>query len=225
MTRFLSLTLLAGLVATVGSLSAQEAASPEARLRETLRATTLQLRSAQNDLSTAQAARDALAAEKTAVETELAKFQKQLVADRLDNDKTVAGQKAIVAAQAAELSATRAELEKTRASLAKVVDYARKTEAERNTLTSRVAQLETQAEDQIGRNVALYKLGNEILDRYAKFGLGQAIIAREPFIGTTRVKLENQVQDYGDKLRAERIKPHVAAPVDATAPASASANP
>jgi len=225
MTRFLSLTLLAGLVATVGSLSAQEAASPEARLRETLRSTTLQLRTSQNDLSTAQAARDALATEKTALETELAKFQKQLVADRLDNDKTVASQKAIVAGQAAELSATRAELEKTRASLAKVVDYARKTETERNALTSRVAQLETQAEDQIGRNVALYKLGNEILDRYAKFGLGQAIIAREPFIGTTRVKLENQVQDYGDQLRAQRIKLPVAAPVEAVAPAPASANP
>ena len=100
MTRFLSLTLFAGLVATV-SLSAQEAASPEARLRETLRATTLQLRTAQNDLSTAQAARDALATEKTAVEAELAKLQKQLVADRLDNDKTIAGQKAVAAAQAA----------------------------------------------------------------------------------------------------------------------------
>jgi len=224
MKRFLSLTLFAGLVATV-SLSAQEAASPEARLRETLRATTLQLRIAQNDLSTAQAARDALATEKTALEIELAKFQKQLVDDRLDNDKTVASQKAIVAGQAAELSATRAELEKTRASLAKVVDYARKTETERNVLTSRVAQLETQAEDQIGRNVALYKLGNEILDRYAKFGLGQAIIAREPFIGTTRVKLENQVQDYGDQLRAQRIKLPVAAPVEAVAPAPASANP
>jgi hypothetical protein len=225
MTRFLSLTLLAVLVATVGSLNAQDAASPEARLRETLRATTLQLRTAQNDLSTAQTARDALTSEKTAVETELAKLQKQLVADRLDNDKTVAGQKAVVAAQAADLSATRAELEKTRASLAKVVDYARKTEIERNALTSRVAQLETQGEDQISRNIALYELSNEILNRYAKFGLGQAIVAREPFIGTTRVKLENQVQDYGDRIRAMRIKTAPVAPVETTAPAPASANP
>ena len=204
MNRFLSFTVLAGLLATVGSLNAQEAASPEARLRETLRTTTLQLRGVQNDLAAAQVARDSLAAEKTAVEAELAKLSKQLVADRLEADKTQAAQKALATTQAAELAATAADLDKTRASLAKVVDYARKLETERNEQASRIAQLETRAEDQIGRNVALYKLGNEILDRYAKFGLGQAIIAREPFIGTTRVKLENQVQDYGDRLRSQR---------------------
>jgi hypothetical protein len=80
--------------------------------------------------------------------------------------------------------------------------------------------LETQGEDQIGRNIALYELSNEILNRYAKFGLGLAIIAREPFIGTTRVKLENQVQDYGDRIRAMRIKTAAVAPVETTASAN-----
>jgi hypothetical protein len=216
MNRQLPLSLLAGLLAAAGSLNAQDAAATaEARLRENLRATTLQLRTAQNDLAAAQAARDALAAEQKAVETELEKLKKQLVADRVENDKTVAALKSAAAAQAADLAAAIEELSKTRASLAKVVDYAKKTETERNELASRVARLETQSEDQIARNVALYRIGNEILDRFAKFRLGDAIGAREPFIGVARAKLETQVQEYGDRLMSQRIK--TAEPASATA--------
>lgn len=194
----------AGLLASVVALSAAEEASPEVRLRENLRATTLQLRTAQNDLASAQSARDALAAEKKTLEADLEKLRKQLAADRAETDKTLAALKAAAAEQAAELASTRAELAKTRESLAKVVDYAKKTETERNDLASRLAQLETRADDYHTRNVELYKVGNEILNRYAKFTLGDALGAREPFIGTSRVKLENLIQDYDDRLRAQR---------------------
>lgn len=202
----LALSLLAGLLGFSAFASAAEdpAAAAEARLRENLRATTLQLRTAQNDLVSAQSARDALAAEKKTLEADLEKLRKQLVADRAETDKAIAALKAAAAEQAAELAATRAELAKTRESLAKVVDYAKKTETERNDLSSRLAQTETRADDYRSRNVALYKLGNEILDRYAKFSLGDALGAREPFIGTSRVKLENLIQEYDDRLRAQR---------------------
>lgn len=202
----LALSLLAGLLGFAASASAAEdpAAAAEARLRENLRATTLQLRTAQNDLGSAQSARDALAAEKKTLEADLEKLRKQLAADRAETDKAIAALKAAAAEQSAELAATRAELAKTRESLAKVVDYAKKTETERNDLSSRLTQSETRADDYHSRNVALYKLGNEILERYAKFSLGDALGAREPFIGTSRVKLENLIQDYDDRLRAQR---------------------
>lgn len=203
MNRFFSFAFCSALLAT-GALHAQEAASPEAKLRESLRSTMLQLRTAQNDLYAAQAARDALAAEKKTVEADREKLRLQLVADRQESDKAVAALKAVSAQQAADLEATRSELAKTRDSLAKVVDYARKTEAERNELSSRAAQLETRVEDYLARNVALYKLGDEILDRYAKFSLGDALKTREPFVGLARVKLENLVQDYDERLRAQR---------------------
>ncbi len=198
------LAVSAGLLASVVVLSAAEEASPEARLRETLKATTLQLRTAQNDLASARSARDGLAAEKKTLEADLEKLRKQFAADRAENDKAVAGLKAVVAEQVSDLAATRAELAKTRESLAKVVDYAKKTETERDDLASRLARLETRADDYHTRNVALYKLGNEILDRYARFSLGDALGAREPFIGTSRVKLENLIQEYDDRLRAQR---------------------
>jgi vacuolar-type H+-ATPase subunit D/Vma8 len=195
------------LLVTAGFVHAQDASPVEARLRESLRATTLQLRTAQNELSTAQVARDTLAEEKKALTAELAALQKQLVADRLENDRTVAALKATVAAQTEDLTATREELTKTRASLAKVVDYAKQTETARTDLSARATQLENDFADARDRNLALYKLSNEILDRYARFGLGEAILAREPFTGLSRVKLENLVQGYGDQLQSQRIKP------------------
>jgi hypothetical protein len=45
------------------------------------------------------------------------------------------------------------------------------------------------------------------LDRYEKFGLGDALTAREPFVGLTKVKFQNLVQDYQDKLSDQKVKP------------------
>ena len=61
------------------------------------------------------------------------------------------------------------------------------------------------------KNIALFNTANEILDRFEKYALGKALSAREPFISTTRVKVENLVQGYQDKVVANRIsaKPQV----------------
>ena len=60
--------------------------------------------------------------------------------------------------------------------------------------------------DQQTKNDAMFKLGNEILKRYERFGLGDALTRREPFVGTTRVKFQNLIQDYTDKVADQRIK-------------------
>jgi chromosome segregation ATPase len=54
------------------------------------------------------------------------------------------------------------------------------------------------------KNREMYKLGTEILDRYKNFGLGTALLAREPFVGSMRVKFQNYIQDYGDKLADQK---------------------
>ena len=74
------------------------------------------------------------------------------------------------------------------------------------------------------KNAAMFKLGNEILTRYEKFGLGDALASREPFVGVTRVKFQNLIQDFGDKLADEKIKPdEKPAPTPPTKPAPAKA--
>lgn len=55
------------------------------------------------------------------------------------------------------------------------------------------------------RNAELYQIASQILDRYARMGVGEALVRREPFVQAARVDLENRIQDYEDRLRAARI--------------------
>lgn len=55
------------------------------------------------------------------------------------------------------------------------------------------------------RNAELYGIAQEILERYGDIGWSEMVTRREPFIQTTRVRLENSIQDYEDRLRAARI--------------------
>jgi hypothetical protein len=64
--------------------------------------------------------------------------------------------------------------------------------------------LQRKVEDLTAKNAELFRIGSEILDRYEKFSLGAQFLAREPFVGKARVDLENQIQDYDDKLMDER---------------------
>jgi hypothetical protein len=68
-----------------------------------------------------------------------------------------------------------------------------------------VVGLERLVTDRQTKNLTLYQTALEILDRYEKFSLGDALKAREPFTGIARVKLQNQVQEYQDKLASGRV--------------------
>ena len=156
-----------------GLLQAAEDPDPTVKIREQLRAVTLQLRSAQIDSANAQAAAAAdqkskdLAAKIADLEKNNANLIKQAATDKaaVANDKE--DQRAKLAAEAILLKRT-------------VVDRERK-------------------------NLFVFNTAGEILDRYRDYSLGKAITAREPFIGTTRVKLENQVQGYQDRILDQRI--------------------
>ncbi len=80
-----------------------------------------------------------------------------------------------------------------------------KKEAERAKAAAQIIKLDRIVADQQIKNVQMYKVGTEILDRYEKFGLGEAILAREPFVGMTRAKFQTLMQDYQDKLVDQRI--------------------
>jgi len=89
---------------------------------------------------------------------------------------------------------------------AKLADYAKATEAKRADLASKIIQMERLIAEQKVKNSEMYRLGLEVLDRYAKFGLGTAIMAREPFVGITKVKFETLLQDYQNKLTDQTIR-------------------
>ena len=200
----LSLILLA---LTQLTHAADQPASAETRLREMLRTTILQLRAAETERAALQAAQAESAAKEKALTEQVEALTKQSAADKDAADKAITDLKAKVADQDTQITQLKDALEKWKEGYAKAADIANAKEAERAKLASQVILLDRKVADRETKNAELFRIGSEILRRYERFGLGDALAAREPFVGIARVKLENQVQDYQDKLLDQKIKP------------------
>jgi hypothetical protein len=55
------------------------------------------------------------------------------------------------------------------------------------------------------RNQELYGIGKQVVDLYAGRSAADAVMAREPLLQMHRVKMENLVQDYEDRLRSQQF--------------------
>jgi hypothetical protein len=207
MLRNLLFVIAFGLFA-VGTLHAADAPSPaELRTRESLRNTMLQLRASETELATLRAAQAESEQKNTALTAQVEALTKRSAADKEATDKTIAQLKAIVEERDVEIGRLNESLEQWKASQKQATALAGATEAQRAKLAANVIVLERRVADQQTKNAAMFKIGNEILTRYEKFGLGDALTAREPFVGLTRVKFENLIQDFQDKLVDQKIKP------------------
>lgn len=210
-------TLLLLFVVLGGIAAAQAADAPnpaEQKLRESVRALSLQLRTAENDKAGIMAAQAEAEAKAAALTEEIEKLKKQSTADKNAADLALATANTKVVEKDAELlqsQKTLGEWKKAHAEVTgqykKAVEIGNAKEAERAKLAARVIVLDRQVADQKVKNAAMYKIGTEILSRYEKFGLGDVITRKEPFIGTTRVKFENLMQDFSDGLTDQKIKP------------------
>jgi len=182
-----------------------QAASPEARLRDALRNTLLQLRSVTADRDNLQAQLTDLQSQKDDLATKLADLTKKSAADQDTDAKTITVLKSQLSDQEDSIAALQQSLDQWKESQRKAVAIANETEAKRAKLASLAIQLQRIVDDQKRKNDEMYRLGMEILDRYEKFGLGDALLAKEPFAGITRTKFETLVQDNEDKLTDQRI--------------------
>ncbi len=202
--------VIAVMGAVLGHCGLQAADGPsaaEVKLRETLRNTMLQLRTAQNDNAAAQAAKADLEKKNKDLEAQVKLLTQRGEEDRQAAKKNEDDLNAKLTALTGRFDQLRAEFEKAMANLKTMSLLAQNKEADRKKLESEKTVLDRTVADEKSKNAELYKLGTEILRRYEKFGLGEALGAKEPFVGTTRVKLESFVQDYQDKLTDQKIKP------------------
>lgn len=191
-----------------GSLWAADAENPvEAKLREALKTTMLQLRDAQGQIATAQAAQIEADQKVKELTTKVETLSKQAIADRNTAANMVAELTTKVAERDTLIQTLQTANLKWKTSYNEVTKLAQKKEDERGALTAKVIKLDRQVADQQTRNIKMYQIGMEILDRYEKFGLGDALLAREPFVGTTKVKFQTLIQNDQDKLADARIKP------------------
>jgi hypothetical protein len=205
------------------------AASAETRMRQVLRDTMGQLRDAQNQVVTLQAAQAQsdkdkadLQARLDALSAQFKALSDQSTADKIASQKAVDDLQAQVADQKGQIDRLNEGLKQWKEAYDQSAQLASSAEAARSQYAIKAAIAQRTLDDRETKNLALYKLGNEILTRYEKFGLGDALSAREPFIGLSRVKLENLVQDYKNKLLDQAITTGQTAPLPpAPAPAKA----
>jgi hypothetical protein len=201
---FLGLLLLSF---AVPRAAADETSDAEARLRDTLRSTVLQLRDAQNQIANLQGTQADSDAKNKALADQLALLKKNSADDKAVSDNAIAGLTAKAADQAAEIEKLRKSLGNWKVACVQTATAASTLRAQGDKLSDEAIVLQRRVDYLEARNMELFKLGNEILGRYADFSLGNALSEKEPFVGVTRVKLENLVQDYQDKLLDQKATP------------------
>lgn len=184
-----------------------QARANEQRVRDTLRATTQQLRAAEAEKATLLAGQTERDQKISALEAQVAALTAQAGRDRDDAVRTIARLTAEGERMTQELARLRTSLEKWKASHAQATALLKKGESDRARLKSNNLELERTVADRERQNLALYKTGSEILERYANFSLGRALAAREPFTGLARARLEEQIQSYADQLQDAKLKP------------------
>lgn len=195
------------LVAFTGVTHAAEAADPTLKLREQLRGVMLQLRTAQTDAANGQAAAAAAEQKNKDLTSKIADLDKrnaalvkQSSADKAASDESIATLNSKLADRDKRIVQYTEALEKWKDGYQKAADVARTKEEERAKLAAEIVVHQRTIADRESKNIALFNTASEILDRYENYSLGKALAAREPFIGTTRVKVENLVQGYKDKI-------------------------
>lgn len=178
----------------------------------------------QQALLKAQSLLKQVAQQKAQAEAELAKLRGELAGkDRALQRSTseVEAQKAALAQAEAGLSAagrrsdalsgslakTQMRLEQTTAKLREVAGMYRETraklqqaEAARDDLAAQLAETSRQLQDAEDKNLALYKVNRELMVRYQRKSAWDALRQAEPFSGIRGVAIENELQDYEDRM-------------------------
>lgn len=193
------------MAAALGVISQAHAQSNEDRLRDALRESVAKMRAAEDqaaqsaaDLQKAQQDREAVQAQLDAAQAKLAQAAPATSASDL-------------ARLSETLAATRQQAAGLQAALAKYQSayqqLAAKAQAQdtQDQILSRGLQGQTHAlESCQAENTQLVHVAEDILHLYETQDFRSLLLrSYEPFIGTAKVKLENLVQEYDDKIRAQ----------------------
>lgn len=212
MKRFLfPLILLTASLVPLGAqdpaVQAAQAQANEQRLRDTLRTTTQRLQTAEAERATALAGQTERDEKIAALEVQVATLTKRSNEAQAQAELSITGLKSSLLNQERETARLSTTLEKWKKAYQQAATTARSTEAARVKLNAANIELERKVTDRETKNLTLYQTGSEILERFANYSLGRAIVSREPFTGIAKAKLEEQIQDYADKLQDQKLQP------------------
>ena len=189
-----------------------------AKMRETLRNNMIELRNVQNERAVLQTTTEEQEAKIKELTAKLELATKQAAADKNAATNQIA--ELTEKLQAAE--AKIAEVESANANWKKAFNdaaqLAEKKETERARLAAVNKRLEADLDHHISKNIEMYRVAMELLERYRKFSLGDALLAREQFTGLSKVQLQNLMQDYENRLAEQRVIKPKKKPTDPTPP-------
>ena len=194
------------LTASFSAEAAEKVDPAVQKMREMVRNTMIQLRDANAKLAAAQSAQAEAEDKVKELQGQLEELTKKSASERKTASETIDDLQTKLANSESMGNHLTESLTKWKQGYAKLADYAKATEGKRAEYASKCILLERRIAEQQVRNAEMYRLANEVLDRYAQFGLGTAISAREPFVGITKVKFQNLVQDYQNKLTDQTIR-------------------
>jgi len=170
-----------------------------------------------------------VAAEKTALQAQVAQMKKDLDAAKSDlatakkeRDalKVRAGGAAAAAATVTQLTASKESAEKNlevhKQRMTELVGRFRETatnlkevEADRGKLHKDLDERNAEFDKCAENNLQLYEINKEVLDRYEHVGLFIRTSAAEPFTQITRTRIENLVDEYRARALENRTNKHV----------------
>ena len=165
-----------------------------------------------------------LASERTSLQAENAKLKKELEDMRKDRDALKNAQQTVdkrakssdiaLKESVAQRASTDRELEQTKEKMQQLIAKFRETlqtlhdvETERTTAKQTLATRDQDLKVCVDRNLALYKLDDEVLTRLEHQSMWTRVAASEPFTKIKRYQLENLVDDYKDRADAQRLDP------------------
>jgi septal ring factor EnvC (AmiA/AmiB activator) len=164
-----------------------------------------------------------VAAEKTALQAQLAQIKKdldavnaELAAVKKERDAAKAhvgvSPAAIAQANGAKEAAER-NLEQSKQRMTELVGRFRETatnlkeaEADRTKLRKDLAERNSAFDTCAADNMQLYEINRDILNRYEHVGLFTKVSADEPFTKITRTRIENLVEEYRERAQELRVK-------------------
>lgn len=185
--------------------------------QEQVRRLRQQVQQLQQAQQAGQQTQQQLTQEKTALDEQLKKRAGELGGVRkklsdAERERDELRQKLQAAEQ--ERDAIKARLEETATKLASTEQSQRETRSKLAGSESELVATKSALSAEQGErsrceanNIALYQHGRELLQAYRDKGVVTSLSHREPLLGLGQVKMENLLEEYRDKLDAQRRRP------------------
>ena len=165
-----------------------------------------------------------LAAERTQLQAENARMKKELDDLRKERDGLRAGKESndkrahmseVALAHAAqereqgskELDQLKERTQELIAKFRETIQELRTVETDRTKVREDLVSRDTQLKSCVNSNVALYKLNDEVLDKFETQGFWSNVARAEPFTKLKRVELENLADGYRDRADDAKVMP------------------